>query len=238
LYQEAQSANQAKSHLLAVISHDLRTPLNSIMGHASLLAMGIPESLSDASLERVERIRVGSTHLLYLIDELLSFARLEAGREEVRLQHADATAIAREIGAVVEPLACERDLAFHLDVPAHPLPLVTDPDRLRQVLLNLVSNAVKYTEQGEVRLEVRAAADDAIAFHVRDTGIGIRPEHLEQIFEPFWQVDRSRRGTDGGTGLGLSVVRRLVRMLGAGVEVESVVGCGSPFTVRLPSWLT
>jgi signal transduction histidine kinase len=235
LYREAQEANQAKTNLLAVISHDLRTPLNSIIGHADLLSLGIPDKLSDAGLERVERIRVGAAHLLYLIDELLSFARLDAGREELRLQDMDANAIAREVAAVVEPLALERGLAFHLDVPAHPLALWTDPDRLRQVLLNLVGNAFKYTEHGEVRVELRPSMDDGIEFRVRDTGIGIRPEHLAKIFEPFWQVDPSQRATNGGTGLGLSVVQGLVRLLHGDVTVESVVGCGSTFTVRLPS---
>jgi signal transduction histidine kinase len=234
LYREAQEANQAKTDLLAIISHDLRTPLNSIMGHAELLGMGIPDRLSEAGLERVERIRIGATHLLYLIDELLSFARLDAGREELRLQDVDANAVAREVAAVIEPLALDRGLVFHLDVREQPIVLRTDPDRLRQVLLNLVGNAVKYTEHGEVRLELRPATDDGIEFRVRDTGIGIQLEHLEKIFEPFWQVDSGQRATNRGTGLGLSVVRGLVRLLGGDVTVESVVGCGSTFTVRLP----
>lgn len=234
LYRQAEAANRAKSDLLAVISHDLRTPLNSIIGHAQLLALGIPETLSEAGLERVERIRTGASHLVYLIDELLAFARLEAGREELRFQDVDAHTAAREVVAVIEPLALQRGLAFQLDLPQEPLALETDPDRLRQVLLNLVGNAVKYTEHGEVRLELRPTKDDAVVFHVRDTGPGIRPEHLERIFEPFWQVDPTKRANDGGTGLGLSVVRRLVRLLGGDVAVESAVARGSTFTVRLP----
>jgi signal transduction histidine kinase len=234
LYREAERANRAKSDLLAVISHDLRTPLNSIMGHADLLAMGIPDRLSDAGLQRVERIRVGAAHLVYLIDQLLTFARLESGHEERRLQEVNAHTAAREVAAVIEPLALQRALSFHLDLPDRPLALETDPDRLRQVLLNLVGNAVKYTERGEVRLELAPWADGGVVFHVRDTGPGIAPEHLDRIFEPFWQVDPSRRATDGGTGLGLSVVRRMVLLLGGDVAVESVVGRGSTFTVRLP----
>jgi signal transduction histidine kinase len=233
LAREAREADQAKSDLLAVISHDLRTPLNAIMGHAELLAMGIPEPLSAAGVERVERIRLGARHLLYLIDELLSFARLDAGRDELHLQEVDACTLVREVAAVVEPLAADRSLAFCRDVPAAPLPLRTDPDRLRQVLLNLVGNAVKYTREGEVRLELCAEGGRAV-FHVRDTGIGIAPEHLEKIFEPFWQVDPGQRAADGGTGLGLSVVRRMVRLLGGEIAVESEPGRGSTFTVRLP----
>ena len=234
LYREAQEANRAKTDLLAVISHDLRTPLNSIMGHAQLLEMGIPDPLTEACLERVERIRTGAGHLLYLIDELLSFARLEAGREEVRPREADAAEVARDVAQVVEPLAQQRGLAFRLEAPDGPVAVRTDPDRLRQVLLNLVGNAIKYTERGEVRLEMAPPADGPLVFRVCDTGVGIRPQHLERIFEPFWQADPEQRARDGGTGLGLSVVRRLVRLLGGEIEVESAVGRGSTFTVRLP----
>jgi signal transduction histidine kinase len=233
LFREAQEANRGKSDLLAVISHDLRTPLNAIMGYADLLSMGIPDQLSDAGRQRVDRIRMSATHLLYLIDELLSFARLEAGREQVRLQDVDAQAVIQDVAAVLEPLAIDRGLALHLDVAAEPLELCTDPDRLRQILLNLVGNAIKYTQQGEVRLEARLV-DDAVQFRISDTGIGIAAEHLEYIFEPFWQADTSQRAQRGSAGLGLSVVRRLVQLLGGTVRVESEVGRGSRFTVRLP----
>jgi signal transduction histidine kinase len=146
----------------------------------------------------------------------------------------DPRAAAREVAAVIEPLALQRALGFHLDLPDEPLALETDPDRLRQVLLNLVGNAVKYTERGEVRLQLRPSAGGGVVFHVRDTGAGIRAEHLDRIFEPFWQVNPTQRDRNGGTGLGLSVVRRLVRLLGGQVAVESEVGRGSTFTVRLP----
>lgn len=234
LYQEAQLANQAKSHLLAVISHDLRTPLNSIVGHADLLAMGIPDKLSDGSLQWVERIQVAASHLLYLIDELLSFARLDAGREELHLMEVDAKGIVDDVAAVVEPLALEKGLDFHLIVPAEPVAVRTDPDRLRQILLNLLGNAIKYTQNGEVRLELCPAAEHGLEFHVRDTGMGIPPEHLGRIFEPFWQVDPSQRGSNGGTGLGLSVVRGLAQLLGGEVTVDSAIERGSRFSIRLP----
>jgi signal transduction histidine kinase len=228
-----QEANQAKSDLLAVISHDLRTPLSAIIGYADLLGMEMGDEPGDRRAQWLERIQTAAGHVLYLIDELLSFARIEAGREEVRLQDIDARAVAREVAAVVEPLALERRLAFHLNVPRQRAAVRTDPDRLRQVLLNLVGNAIKYTEQGEVRLDLYEASDH-IAIDVRDTGIGIRSEHLGKIFEPFWQVDPGRRSADGSTGLGLGVVRGLVRLLGGEVTVESEPGCGSTFTVRLP----
>ena len=232
LYREAQEANHAKTELLAVISHDLRTPLNAVIGYSELLEMGIPESLSEKGRQHVGRIRASARHLLYLIDELLSYARLDAGHEEVRPDEVDARVIANEIAAVVEPLARSRKLRFHVD--AESATLHTDPDKLRQILLNLASNAVKYTHEGEVRVEVRCMPDGSVTFRVSDTGVGIDEAHLPHIFQPFWQVHPTRGTPDGGTGLGLSVVRRLVQLLGGEVSVESRVGDGTAFTVTLP----
>jgi signal transduction histidine kinase len=238
LYEEAKRANRAKTDLLAAITHDLRTPVAGIMGHVDLLQMGIPEKLGDASLQRVGRIRLGAAHLLFLIDELLSFAGLEAGREELRLREVDAAELAREVAAVIEPLALGRSLGFHLELPDAAVPsLHTDPDRLRQVLLNLVGNAVKYTEAGDVRLVVGAEPERGVVFQVCDTGIGIEPEHLGDIFEPFWRVP-SDRHRSGGSGIGLSVVQRLVRLLRGEVAVRSEKGRGSVFSVRLPLRIT
>jgi signal transduction histidine kinase len=236
LFREAQEANRAKSHLLAAISHDLRTPLNAIMGYTDLLGMGIPEPIGAVNEERVGRIRSSATHLLYLIDELLSFARLDAGHEEVRLSDVDARALVTEVAGVIEPLALERGLQLRLEVPDEPTVLHSDPDRLRQILLNLVGNALKYTNEGEVCVGFDPPRGGTICFHVRDTGIGIQPGHLEQIFEPFWRADPARNG-DGGnrsSGLGLSVVRRLVELLDGAIHVKSEVGRGSLFTVQLP----
>jgi signal transduction histidine kinase len=233
LYEEAREANKTKSDFLAVVSHDLRTPLTAIIGYVDLMEMGVPDPLPEASRERLQRIRTSATHLRYLLNELLIFARLDAGREELRLRDVDLREIARETAAVVEPLANERELQFRLDLPETSIPLRTDPDKVRQVLLNLAGNAVKYTQRGEVHVQVEMAGGGA-TIRVRDTGVGIAREHLTRIFEPFWQVDSSRRGRDGGTGLGLSVVRRLVQLLDGTISVESAVGVGSTFTVTLP----
>lgn len=234
LYREAQDADRAKSDLLAVISHDLNTPLNAIMGHAELLEMGIPEPLGDAALERVARIRESARHLLYLISELLSFARLDAGRERVEPEEIDARTLVQEIGGVLEPLASRRGLHFRVECDDSPLTLRTDPNKLRQILLNLGSNAVRYTEQGEVGIEVRSGEDGTVQIRVCDTGVGIDDGDLPHIFEPFWQVEAHRGSSDAGTGLGLSVVHRLVELLGGSVDVESSPGSGSTFTVSLP----
>jgi signal transduction histidine kinase len=236
LYRAANEANRAKLELLAVVSHDLRTPLNSIIGHAQLLAMGIPEALSDGTRARVERIHIAAQHLLYLIDQLLAFARLDAGREELHFTETDVSDVIADAAAVMEPLASERGLRLTVETPPAPVLARTDPDKLRQVVLNLIGNAVKYTERGEVRVRAMAAEDGA-QIEVRDTGVGIAAEHLEDIFKPFWQVDPSR-SRSGGTGLGLSVVKRLVDVLGGAVKVESVVGAGSVFVVTLPRRLT
>jgi signal transduction histidine kinase len=235
LYEEARKANKTKSDFLAVVSHDLRTPLTAIIGYVDLMQMGVPDQLPDATRQRLQRIRTSATHLLYLLNELLLFARLDAGREEVRLREVDLREIGREAAAVAEPLALDRHLRFHLNLPDNPVILRTDPDKVRQVLLNLVGNAVKYTERGDVWVELRDTSDHGAVIRVRDTGAGIAQHDLQHIFEPFWQVDSSHHPRDGGTGLGLSVVRRLVQFLGGEVSVDSVLGSGSTFTVTLPS---
>ena len=233
LYDEAKRANAGKADFLAVVSHDLRTPLTAIIGYAELLQLGVPEPMPPSAQQPLQRIRTSARHLLYLLKELLSFARLDAGRDEVRNQEIDVRVIGREVAAVMEPLAAAHALQLHLCAPNEPVTTFTDPDKLRQILLNLVGNAVKYTKRGEVHLEIGAAGGDVL-ITVRDTGVGIAEDNLTHIFEPFWQVDPTQRSRDGGTGLGLSVVQRLVRLLSGKLSVASVVDVGTTFTVSLP----
>lgn len=235
LYREARDASEAKTQLLAVISHDLRTPLSSIIGYSDLLALGIPEKLGDASLQQVDRIRTGAKHLLYLIEELLAFSRVDSGREALQVREITLSEITENVAHVMEPLARERGLDFTVELPGETVVLRTDAGKLRQVLVNLTGNAVKFTEQGEVRLEA-TPEDGHVVFHIRDTGVGIAADHIDQIFQPFWQVKDTKAAGDG-TGLGLSVVRRLVGMMGGEVSVESAVGQGSTFRIRLPRYL-
>jgi signal transduction histidine kinase len=234
LYDEARRANKTKTDFLAVVSHDLRTPLTAIIGYVDLMEMGVPDPLPDATRQRLQRIRTSATHLQYLLNELLIFARLDSGREELRLRDVDLRTVAREAAAVGEPLALERQLRFDVDLPEDPVMLRTDADKVRQVLLNLIGNAVKYTPRGEIRVEVRTPAERLATIRVRDTGLGIAERHVQQIFEPFWQVDAGQRLRDGGTGLGLSVSRQLARLLGGDLRLTSRLGEGSAFVLSLP----
>jgi PAS domain S-box-containing protein len=235
LYREAQEANRAKADFLAVISHELRTPLNAIMGYSDLLDAEISGDLSARQRRQVERIRASARHLLQLIEEILSFARIESGGEEVRTELVSAHELAQEAAAVIEPLAHSRQLDFELDLPGEPVSLETDAGKTRQVLVNLLSNAVKFTERGTVTLRVRPDDErDGVLFQVVDTGIGIAAEQMKRIFDPFWQAERPNVRRAGGTGLGLSVSRRYVRLLGGQLEIDSAPGRGTCVSVRLP----
>jgi PAS domain S-box-containing protein len=233
LYETALVASRAKSDFLAVMSHELRTPLNAIIGYAELLLMGVPSAIPSQTHGHVQRIRTASRHLLEIVEEILTFSRMEAGREAVVRGPADAAALVRDAVALIEPMAREKGLEFLARVPNHAIAMETDPGKVRQILLNLLSNAVKFTEQGHVEITL-TERDGAVAFIVEDTGIGISPGNAERVFEPFWQVQQSATRQVGGTGLGLSVARRLSRLLGGDITFESSAGSGSRFTVTLP----
>jgi len=232
LYRSALAASEAKSAFLATMSHELRTPLNAIIGYQSLLKEGIDGSLNKSQLAQLSRIRASADHLLGLIDEILTFSRVEAGKEVVRLEEEELRAVVDEAVTMVRPLAEAKKLELRAD--ASDGRLLTDGGKLRQILLNLLSNAVKFTDRGSIT--VRAREDDnGTEFRIIDTGIGIAAENLDKIFEPFWQVEQSSTRRAGGTGLGLTVSRSLARLLGGDVTVESRFGEGTTFIITLPA---
>jgi signal transduction histidine kinase len=230
---EAESASSAKTDFLAVMSHELRTPLNAIIGYVSLLADGITGPVNDHQRAQLDRVKASATHLLTLIEQILSLSRIEARREDVRFEQIDARALVADATGLVEPLMTSKGLALELDLPPDASVVETDVTKVRQILLNLLTNASKFTDRGTVRCCVRGDGT-AIVFDVSDTGRGIATQDLQHVFEVFWQGGVGDRERPEGLGLGLSVSRRLAQLLGGDITVASVLGQGSTFSLRLP----
>jgi PAS domain S-box-containing protein len=232
LYRSALAASESKSAFLATMSHELRTPLNAIIGYQSLLAEGIDGRLNESQLVQLTRIRASADHLLGLIDEVLTFSRLDVGKEVVRRDEVRVAAIVAEALTMVTPLAESKGLKLRDEtVDAG---LFTDHGKVRQILLNLLSNAIKFSDDGDIVIRSRVDRD-SVAISIIDPGIGIAAENIVRIFDPFWQVEQRSTRKVGGTGLGLSVSRSLARLLGGDVSVESAVDHGSTFTLTLPT---
>jgi PAS domain S-box-containing protein len=233
--QELERANRLKSEFLASMSHELRTPINALIGYAALLLDGVLGEITPTQRDALTRARAAAEHLLALINDILDLAKIEAGKMPLHLEEVVLAPVTREVAQQMEPLVRKKGLKFNTLVTDDCPVIVTDRTKVKQILLNLVSNAVKFTHEGSVTVGVECAPEGGVRIIVADTGIGIRPEDLDAIWEDFRQVDQSRTREHGGTGLGLSITRKLLDRLGGTVAVESDYGKGTTFTVWLPS---
>ncbi|MEX0891059.1 MAG: ATP-binding protein [Gemmatimonadota bacterium] len=233
LLRDARASDRAKTDFLSVMSHEFRTPLTAIVGYAELMGMGVGGPLTEQQRQQVARIQSGAWHMTRLVDEVLTFTRLEAEREDVEsraLDPGDAVAGAIEL---VRPMAEAKALGIHVEPPEVAVTISSDPHLLQQILVKLLGNAVKFTANGGVRV-CWLQGPSEFRLEVQDTGVGIAPEHMERIFESFWQVDQGTTRTAGGVGLGLTIARQLAERLGGRLTAESTPGKGSRFIVTLP----
>jgi PAS domain S-box-containing protein len=231
--QEVERANKLKSEFLASMSHELRTPINALIGYTALLLDGVLGEITPKQRDALTRGRAAAEHLLALINDILDLAKIEAGKMPLHVTSVPVGDVVQEVAQQIEPMVRKKQLEFVTDVAPDAPGLITDRTKVKQVLLNLLSNAVKFTTTGGVTIRARRVMS-GVQIDVIDTGIGIRPDDLQAIWEDFRQVDQSRTREFGGTGLGLSITRKLLDRLGGSITVKSVYGEGSTFSVLLP----
>ncbi|MGH7717949.1 MAG: sensor histidine kinase [Gemmatimonadaceae bacterium] len=235
----AEAASRTKSDFLASMSHELRTPLNSIIGFANVLLKNRNGSLAEQELLYLQRIRDNGTHQLHLIDDLLDLSAIEAGKQRLTISSVSLEELIRETVGQLEGRLTSKEVVLRVDLPTRMLPVDTDARKLKQVLINLVGNALKFTPVGSVRVSVHVSPTSLRPrrIEVTDTGVGIPASRLDAIFEPFEQVETGSGGSGGqqGTGLGLAIARSLCELMGYRLSVKSEVGKGSTFSIDLES---
>jgi PAS domain S-box-containing protein len=230
------TAMQAKDRFLTTMSHELRTPLNAILGFTGTLLMRLPGPLNDDQERQLKTVQRSGRHLLSLINDLLDLARIEADKLELEASPTVCQDVLNDVCSALQPQAAQKGLAFGLDLPVEPVMAVTDRRAFMQIVTNLVANAVKFCDQGDVRVSLAAGEEDGtgvVRIVVADTGIGIKAEHLPTVFDAFSRFE-SESGPREGSGLGLHLSRRLAEVLGGRIDLSSEVGRGSTFTLTLP----
>ena len=234
----AELANQSKAHFVATISHELRTPMNAVLGYTQLIADEQYGPVTPMQKDHLGRVTKSGKHLLGLIEQLLGYARIEAGEEVVRPTPVLLTEIVEQTLSIVRPLAERKGLRIRVEGPSTPLELYTDAGKVRQILINLLANAVKFSERGDVLLLLRVEGLDGdvrVYFEVTDAGAGIAVGDRLRVFEPFWQANPNEKHDSGSTGLGLAVARQLAQLLGGDVVIaDSELERGSTFVLSLP----
>jgi len=229
---EAERANNARTNFFSGMSHEIRTPLNAILGYSQILMHD--RSLSGESHREIETINASGEHLLSLINQVLEMSKIESGKTEASIESCSVTAVLRELKNMFAMSASKKGIEFSVDIPANlPASVLTDESKLKQILINLIGNAIKFTETGSVKVEVALIADapDRLAFKVSDTGGGIAPEDILKIFRPFEQTDAGR--SKGGTGLGLPISQKYCQLLGGELEIQSELGAGTSFSFSI-----
>ncbi|MGB7416252.1 MAG: ATP-binding protein, partial [Thermosynechococcaceae cyanobacterium] len=230
-------ASQLKSQFLAMMSHEIRTPMNAIMGFSQILLQGNKGSLSDAQHAMVQRIFDNNHNLLGLLNQLLDFSRIESGRTEILPTSVNVAKLVLLTIEELRSLAEQKGLQITANIQLSDKNIYTDADRLRQILVNLISNAIKFTEAGSIRLEISESGADQVVISVQDTGMGISDQDLDCIFDDFRQVDQSTTRQQSGTGLGLAITKSLVGLMQGEIQVDSQLGSGSTFRIILPRHL-
>jgi two-component system, cell cycle sensor histidine kinase PleC len=231
--QMAETANQTKSEFLTAMSHEFRTPLNAILGYSSILETEISGPLNSHQKDHLHRIEAGTRHLITLIEEILTFSSLEAQKLEPELGPTDVAEVVSDVLGLLENQAAESGIVLTAELGSDPVVVTTDARRLKQILVNIVGNAIKFTDRGSVTLRVDLK-EDKVQLRVADTGSGIPAEHVQHIFEPFVRAEKFSTARRTGTGLGLPLSRSLAQLIGGTLKLEETGPAGSTFLLEIP----